>query len=338
MNTNIKLNLADTARELAAVLQQRKSYEKVIRETQWMEGPLTIVGSGASQVAGLAAARTLEWLLGSPVSVRGVAEVGGYVLPSVRPRSVFIAVSPSGEDKDLLEIVRKVRLRGAAVLALTRSGESSLGRACSRVLLLPCAEEARPAVRTAFLEHAALLYVACLAASIFNPRHPLAASWEEDFAGLPDRLQWVHAHLGDAVQSVADAVNHARQTLVTGGGLYHSSALQAARLAWQVSGSRVQTCESRELVDDVPRDLGEADGVLLASGSSCRVKKIVHAAAAKLKGRNVRVLSVTDNNDQELVQPSSLAILLPVLSEVTGSLLELAVLQWIMLRAGATGA
>jgi glutamine---fructose-6-phosphate transaminase (isomerizing) len=333
VNTNVRLNLADTARELSAVLEKRTSYEKVLRETQWIERPITILGSGASKLAGLAAARVFEWLLGSPASAHDVAEFGNYMLPSLRPRSVLIAVSPPGEDKDLLEIVRKARQRGAVVLAMTSGEESPLAKACRGALVLPRAEEAQPSARTAFLEHAALLYVACLAANRFNPRHPLAGSWEEEFAELPARLEWAHAHLGDAVQSFAEIIKNARYTVVTGGGLYHPAGLQVARLGWELSGSRFQAFEPRDLMEGLPRNLGEADVALVASGSSCRVKRNVHAAAAKLKARNVRILSVTDNNDQDLVQLSSLAILLPPLSEVAGSLLQVAVLQRIISRA-----
>jgi DNA-binding MurR/RpiR family transcriptional regulator len=332
VNMNVRLNLADTARELSALLEEKQSYEKVIRETRWMEGPIAIVANGGSNPAGLAAARAFEWLLGVTVSVCDVAEFGSYMLPSLRPRSVLIAVSPSGEDKDLLEIVRKARQSGSTALALTRSRESRLAGACRGAFVLHCAEEAQPAARTAFLEHAALLYVACLAADIFNPRHPLAGSWEREFAELPNRLQWVHAHLSDAGESFAEMINHARHTVVIGGGLYYASALQAARLGWQLSNHYVQIFGLYDLLGGAPMDLGEADVALVASGSTCRVKKAVHAVAAKLEARNVRILSITDNNDQELVQLSSLAMLVPRLCEISGSLLQGAVLQWIILR------
>jgi DNA-binding MurR/RpiR family transcriptional regulator len=368
-NTNVRLDLADAGRELSTLLGQRQLYEKVIRETQWMQGPITIVASGASNVAGLAAARTFEWLLGVTVSVRDIAEFESYLLPALRPRSVLIAVSPSGEDQDFLETIQKARRSGSTALALTPSSEGPLAKACHAAFVLPWAEESQrglraatkptglrsgsgdglvknlpqktrnsdfamqAAARTAFLEHGALLYVACVAADIFNPRHALAGSWEQEFAELPDHLQWAHAHLSNAAQSFADAIRHARHAVVTGGGLYHASALQAARLARQLPDSYVQDFELHDLLDDASTHVGQAYTALVASGSGCRVKKAVHTAAAKLKAKGVRILSVTDGIDQELVRRSSLAILLPRLCEVSGSLLQVAVLQWIMLLA-----
>jgi D-arabinose 5-phosphate isomerase GutQ len=326
--TNVRLAMADTARELSAVLKNRNLYEKVIREAHWMEGPITIVGSGVSRVAGLAAARVLEWLLGWPAAARDPAEFASYILSTLRPRSVLIAVSPSGEEEDLLEVVRRAQRQGVSALAFTRNPESELVRMARGACLLSCAEEASPPVRTAFLEQATLTYIACIAASVFNPRHPLAGTWEEEFGSLPARLEWVQEHLGDAVKSAAEALKQAGHNVLTGGGLYYPSALQAARLAWQISSGRVQAVELHDLINGA---LGAEAGVaLILSGSACKVKKRVYALAARLREKNAQIFSITDNNDRQLAKLSNLAILLPVLSEVTGSLLALAVLQWLI--------
>jgi glutamine---fructose-6-phosphate transaminase (isomerizing) len=329
----IRLDLADTARDLSAVLKNRSSYEKVIRETHWMKGLLIIIGSGASRLACLAAARAFEWLLGWPATVKEAVEFGAYVLPALPPRSLLIAVSPSGGDENLLEILWKARQRGATALALTQNAESSLARMMHRTFSLPCGEEVPSAIRTAFVEHAALLYIVCVTASIFNPRHPLAGDWEQEFEGLPERLAWMRAHLGEAVGSAAGALKQAHQTLLTAGGLYHPSALHAAWIRRQFANTCTQVFEPHELLDSAPGGLAEADVALILSASHCRIKKSIHSAAARLKEKKVRVFSLTDSNDRQLVQSSELAILLPVLSEVTGSLLELALLQWLMVAS-----
>jgi DNA-binding MurR/RpiR family transcriptional regulator len=326
----IKVDLTDTARDISAVLKNRNSYEKLIRETQWMKGPLVIIGSGASRLACLAATRAFEWLLGWPATVKEAAEFGAYVLPALPPRSLLIAVSPSGEDESILEILRKARQRGATALALSRNAQSSLSRSMRGTFLLPCAEEAPSAIRTAFVEHATLLYIVCVTASIFNPRHPLAGHWEQEFESLPERLGWLRAHLGEAVAPAANALKQARQTLLTAGGLYHPSALHAARIRRQFADTCTQVFEPHELLETAPSALNEADVALILSASKCRIKKSIHSAAVRLKEKRVRVFSLTDSNDRELVHASELTILLPVLSEVTGSLLELALLQWLM--------
>jgi D-arabinose 5-phosphate isomerase GutQ len=330
VNTKIKLDLGEVARQASAVLKNRNSYERLIRGTQWTKGPLIVLGTGDSIVAGIAGARAFEWLLGWQVTVREAVEFEAYTLPALRPRSITIAISPSGEDERLLEILRKVRQRGATVLAVTRNRESSLASMAKGVFLLPCA---LPAAGTAFMQHALLLYMGCIAANVFNPRHPLAGKWEQEFEDLPDRLAWMGACLGDAVGSAAPAVGQARQTVITAGGLYHPSALQAARIAWQVRDHCTQVSAPYDLLDGGQEGLGEPDVVLILSGSNCRIKRTLHSVAGRLREHKVRIFSVTDGNDRQLVQSSELAILLPVLSEVAGSLLELALLQWLLAEA-----
>jgi glutamine---fructose-6-phosphate transaminase (isomerizing) len=326
----MRLVITDTARDLAALQKNRKTYEKTIRATHWTEGPITIVGSGASRVAGLGAARAFEWLLGWPVAVRDIAEFSGYTLPALQPRSVLIAVSPSGEEADLLEAVRKAQRQGATALALTRSPENSLGRVVRDVFLLPCAEEAPPAVRTTFLEHATLIDLALIAASVFNPRHPLAGSWEAEFTSLPSRLEWIQEHLGNAIESGAAVIGEARQAVLTGGGFYQPAAQQGARLARQLLKKPFQHFELADVMESPPAGMSETDVAIILSGSNCRVKRHIHAAAAQLREKNVQILAVSDGNDRQLVQASHLVILLPVLSEVAGSLLTLAVAQWLV--------
>jgi D-arabinose 5-phosphate isomerase GutQ len=326
-------DVADCARDLSAVLRNRGSFEKLVRQTQWTKGPLVVLGSGASRLAGLAAARAFEWLLGWQVAVREPVEFVKYVLPALRPRSVVIAVSPSGEDEDLVDAVRRVRQRGATALAVTANTESSAARTAHAVFVLPYAEAMPPAPRTCFIEHATLLYIAVIAAAIFNPQHPLAGNWQEEFESLPGRLEWMRAHLSDAVVSARKAVEQAQRTIVAAGGLYHPAALQAERLSWRNPGRCTLVFEPYPLLDGAPGGLNEADLALILSGSNCRIKQGVHAAAERLEQRKVRIFSVTDSNDRKLVESSQVAILLPVLSEVAGSLLEVAFVQWVFSEA-----
>jgi hypothetical protein len=53
----------------------------------------------------------------------------------------------------------------------------------------------------------------------------------------------------------------------------------------------------------------------------------VHEAAAQIKLKGGRLFSMTDTNDRELVNRSELAVLIPPLSEVGGSILSLALLE-----------
>jgi DNA-binding MurR/RpiR family transcriptional regulator len=66
---------------------------------------------------------------------------------------------------------------------------------------------------------------------------------------------------------------------------------------------------------------------MFVSGSRLRIKREVHQAAAQIKLKGTRLITLTDTNDRELVDRSEMAILMPPLSEVGGSILALALLE-----------
>ena len=73
--------------------------------------------------------------------------------------------------------------------------------------------------------------------------------------------------------------------------------------------------------------LRRGDVAMFVSGSRLRIKREVHQAAAQIKVKGARLISLTDSNDRELVDRSEIAILVPPLSEVGGSMLALALLE-----------
>jgi DNA-binding MurR/RpiR family transcriptional regulator len=66
---------------------------------------------------------------------------------------------------------------------------------------------------------------------------------------------------------------------------------------------------------------------MFVSSSRLRVARLMHQAAMQVKVKGARLISLTDSNDRELVDRSEIAILLPPLSEVGGSMLALALLE-----------
>jgi DNA-binding MurR/RpiR family transcriptional regulator len=66
---------------------------------------------------------------------------------------------------------------------------------------------------------------------------------------------------------------------------------------------------------------------MFVSGSRLRIKREVHQAAAQIKPKGARLITLTDTNDRELVDRSEIAILMPPLNEVGGSILALALLE-----------
>ena len=91
---------------------------------------ITIVACGTSYHASLVGKFLIEGLSRIPVEVDLASEFR-YRDPIIKPRTLVIAVSQSGETADTLAAAKEARARGATVLAISNVLESSIPRAAN---------------------------------------------------------------------------------------------------------------------------------------------------------------------------------------------------------------
>lgn len=323
---DLRQEVLDLPRALAETFAKgRAEYEALARRTRWGEGPIYVVGSGASYLAGLSAAPAFEALLGWPVLARPTTAFRGYGLSLLRPRSVLLAVSQAGEADETLELARAARARGALILALSANPEGPLGRMADGVFRVRLGEAARAGLKSLVVAPAALGYASLATARVLRRHHPQLDDLDQEFEMLPRHVERVFGQLADAVRSLAFELRGLRSLGMTGAGSYHPTALQGAYLMSRFAGLEAQGLEASELAA-ASSGLDRDATVVFLSGSRCRLRKEVDQAAARLKSAGRRIISVTDANDRELAERSALAILLPMLAEMVGSTLTLAVM------------
>ncbi len=327
---SVKQEILDIPRALRETLEKgRGEYEMLARGTRWGEGPIYLVGSGLSYLAGLSGELAFEELLGWPVVLRRAVDFQAYSASSIRPRKVLIAISQSGESPETLEAAQAARTRGAVVLALTGSAASSLARMADGVFLVRAGGGSGLGMKATVCQQAALGYLSLVTARALKRPHPALDALEGEFEKLPEQTEWVLAQLLDAVRVFAAELKGLRELLLVGAGCYYPVSLLEAHLAREIMQIGAHGFH--------PEDLGVGKGlvergefaVVFLSGSHCRERKKVHEASARVKKTGAKVLSVTDANDQELARRSAVALLLPGTSEIVGSTLTLALLQWL---------
>jgi glucosamine--fructose-6-phosphate aminotransferase (isomerizing) len=327
---DLKAEILDIPRALRETLEKgRPEYDALVRQTRWGDGPIYIVGSGPPLMVGLTAAYAFESLLGWPAAVREAAVFQAYSTSVLRPRSVLLAISPSGEDRATLEVAERARSRGATVLALTDNAQGALAQAADGVFLVRAGEEGGAGAKAAVCQQAAASYMALAAARALKQHTPQLEAMEADFEKLPVHVEWALAQLTDAARSFACELGGLRRLCAVGGGFYHPAALEWAWLLRKLTGIDAQGSEATEFLHGPLETLDREAAVVLLSGSRCRAKKHVHQLVQSVRKAKIRTLSVTDGNDPEVSRHSDLAVLLPVLSEVAGATLALALLDWI---------
>ncbi len=308
-------------------------YEALIRRVRWGESPIYICGCGASLPLGAAGAYLFEWLAGWLALARSASVLEAYSILALRARSVVLVISATGEDAESLEVARLARSRGAVPLALTRQADSRLAKACEGVFLTR-EEGAEDSAAAAVCQLAALCSIALTAARLLKRPSTGLDALDDELKRLPEQMEWSFTQLGDALRSLAGELRALDRFWLVGGGLYHPV---VERMAWRFGASgemRGEGIDASNFLSGPLPHFRRGEAALFVSGSRLRARRPLHEAAAELKLKGGRLLSITDSNDRELVNHSDMAVLLAPASEVGGSLLALALLE-LMAVSGA---
>ncbi len=325
---DVRGEIRDAPRALRQTLEKgRPEFESLVRGTRWGDGPLYILGSGPSYPAALAGLCAFEGLLGWPVVVSRAANFLAYSASLIRPRSVVLAVSLSGEADKTLEAALQARSRGAALLALTASATSPLAEAADGAFLVRSGEESRLGLQSGLCLYAAMGFIAMIAARVLKRHHHKLDELEQEYEKLPEHAEWVLTRLTDAARTLASHLRDLESLVLVGGGSYYPAALQAAETMARLTPLRALALDVAELRESLAKPGARNRTALFLSGSRCRMKKEIHESARLMGGPEANLYAVTDSNDQELCGAVSLAVLLPSLAETTGSPLELLFLQ-----------
>jgi glutamine---fructose-6-phosphate transaminase (isomerizing) len=315
------LGIPDALRQ--TLLTGRPEFEALIRRTRWGEGAIYVVGSGAAAIAGLAGVYGFEGQLGRPVIARPAMEFRAYSMSIVQPRSVFLAVSCSGESDETLETALAARRKGATVLALTASATSRLAGMADGVFLIRCGQEEGSGIKCAVCQQAVLSYLGLLSARLLKRPDALVEDALDEFEKLPEHAEWVLTQLQDAIRVFASEIKTAQRLCPVGAGSYRVTALQLARSAKGLGLTDVEALEPNDLDQERLVAPDRKATVIIFSGSRCRLKKRMQNFVKLSQQSGLHLLCITDSDQRELVGAARLAVLLPVVSERVGSILAL---------------
>jgi len=309
-------------------------YDRVVRQTRWGDGPVYVVGSAGAYPAALAAACAFEALMGIPALARTAEDFQACALSLLRPRSILLVIAPSGESAETLEVAHSAKLRGATVLALTGDSQAELSKLADGVLLVHSGEAPADSLGVDICRLTAAVYLGFAAGRALKRPNSHLRDLQEEFQKLPDHVEWGLTQISEAIRAFAAAVKGATRIHVAGGGFYYPASWHSASALRKLTGINARAWNA--LGPEIPQGESREPGTItvLLSGSRCRGKKNIHALAESEKRAGKTLLVITDRNDLELSRCSALALLLPVLCEEVGSILNLSVLDWVACHAG----
>ena len=196
---------------------------------------IQIVACGTSYIAGVIGRYLIEQLADLPVDVE-IASEFRYRQPALRPGSLVIAMSQSGETADTLAALRYCMERGMKSAAIVNATESTIAREVDVVWPIHCGPEIGVASTKAFTAQVSVMIALAIAAAKGRGRIDEAEEQRlvRVLLGAP-RLIAEAIGLEDAIRDIAAEIAKARDVLYLGRGPMSALALEGALKLKEIS-------------------------------------------------------------------------------------------------------
>ena len=208
----------------------------------------------------------------------------------LRPESLIVAISQSGETADVLEAVEAAKKAGSRVLALVNTPHSTLAREADVSLLLRAGPERAVASTKASTSQLALLLL--LAHEVSGKRERGRALLAETAANINDLL---NPRFAQFVQSVAkDIASSGNEHLfILGRGPHFPIAREAAIKIQEVSYLHAEGFASGEMKHGPIAMIEPGSTCLMLGDSDAAVEEKNHTTAAELATRGARIIGIS---------------------------------------------
>ncbi|HKJ71657.1 MAG TPA: glutamine--fructose-6-phosphate transaminase (isomerizing) [Gammaproteobacteria bacterium] len=252
-----------------------------------------ILACGTSYHAASVARYWLEAQAGIPTSVE-VASEFRYRHPVVRPGTVIIAISQSGETADTLAAVQELRERGKGpILAICNVRESSLARAADTTVYTEAGPEIGVASTKAFTTQLTVLALLTAAAARESRGDAWVdpATWRDELRSLPGRISRV-LELDRPMRQAAARLLNRDHALFLGRGPFYPIALEGALKLKEISYIHAEAYPAGELKHG-PLALVDEDMpvFVLAPNNQLLDKVLANLEEVRTRGGDVMVLT-----------------------------------------------
>ena len=143
IKTAVTTDLAALTKMSEALAEMDEALGKALDLISTMSGRLIVTGLGKSGHIGAKLAATFA-STGTPAYFLHPAEASHGDLGMVQPDDVILALSWSGETRELSDVIGYAKRHAVRLIAITGTADSALGRAADAALVLPKVREACP--------------------------------------------------------------------------------------------------------------------------------------------------------------------------------------------------
>lgn len=295
----------------------------------WLDNydKIHIVACGTAYHSGALAKYLLEDKLRIPVEVE-VASEYRYRNPIVNQRTLMIVVSQSGETADTLAALRLAREKGADVLALTNSRDSSIARESDMVIYLKAGPEIAVASTKAYTNMVAAFYI--LLIDGMRQRNDIRAenveNYTSDLIKMPEMIRKLSQNSKEQIKIIADKYAQKENIFFIGRNTDYTLALEGALKLKEISYIHAEAYPAGELKHGTLA-LIEENVPVVALGSRADIFAKLFSNLKEVKARGAETLLITEENQKFETDSVDHLIELPVLNRDFAGLLAIIPLQ-----------
>lgn len=288
---------------------------------------IIITACGTSFYAGMVGEYMIEELAGVPVEVEYASEFR-YRNPIIKPGTLILAISQSGETADTLAAMKEAHQKGATVLAICNAVGSSIARNSDGGVYLHAGPEIGVASTKAFSGQ--VMVLAMIALLLGRQRR---VSFEhgmeiaQAITKLPELVEETLA-LNDSIRGIAAKYKDAKNFLYLGRHYNYPVAMEGALKLKEISYIHAEGYPAAEMKHGPIALIDENMPVVVIAPKDALFDKII-SNIREIKARGGKVVAVTTKDcspldefaDDLIKVPTTLPMLMPILTCVPLQLL-----------------
>ena len=271
---------------------------------------MQIVACGTASYAGLIGKYLFERLADLPVDVE-VASEFRYREPAVRPGTLAVAISQSGETADTLAALRWCKAKGLRTAAIVNAHESTMAREVDLMWPTHAGPEIGVASTKAFTAQVSVLTALAVAAA--RQRGRIDAAEEARLVTVlleAPRLLAEAAKIEDTVRGLAQDIARARDVLYLGRGAMFPLALEGALKLKEISYIHAEGYAAGELKHGPIALVDEDTPVIVIAPSDALYEKTA-SNMSEVIARGGKVVLITDEQGAAHAPENARLILAP---------------------------
>jgi glucosamine--fructose-6-phosphate aminotransferase (isomerizing) len=286
---------------------------------------IIITGCGTSWHAGLIGEYMLEEFARIPVEVEYASEFR-YRNPIVKPNTLVLVISQSGETADTLAAMREAGRKGARALGICNVVGSTIAREADGGIYIHAGPEIGVASTKAFTSQVAVLAILTLALGRLK-----AMSREEgrrlvaELVGIPEKMERV-LESSAGIRAVAEAYVHHNNFLYLGRGVNFPVALEGALKLKEISYIHAEGYPAAEMKHGPIALIDEKMPVVFICLRDSAYDKII-SNMEEVRSRKGTIIAIASAGDTEIKRQADHVIYVPETIEMLSPLLSVIPLQ-----------